>query len=389
MKIDLQNCFWSISLPSQVQGFFSLSSTTAVFQCRRLPFGWTWSPVLAQLFIAYLLIPLRKFPALHYWQYIDDVLLASTDPAFLTAMFSLTCDLLTKAGFLISPKSSTTPSAQITWLGKTLTSTPGHLLITNAPHNVATTILHICYLRLQLPGRKALLRLLGSLQWLGLPGSELGPWLATAYQLAHATPFPVRLPRRIYAKLLRSALLALTPVHPMKLPAPLTLPLLFVDAAPSDNSGCFRVGVVRPGSFATSIPAPGYVNTINAAELYAVLHGAEQAVKRKCPLFSLLSDSSCTYHHLVKLKCAPSLPTHAYLLLRLWKLLNKTNTHFSVSLIPSGMNPADPFSRIHQTPLPVALQIGCLRSTSFCTVPQTLTHPLWLWWRLPFLPEHA
>jgi hypothetical protein len=204
MKIDLQNCFWSISLPSQVRGAFTLSSTSSVFTCRRLPFGWAWSPVLAQLYIAYLLAPLRSFTDLPPWQYYDDILLASTDPAFLTFTFHYTCHLLTTAGFIISPKSSQAPSTEITWLGKTLFSTPGRLTLTNTPLRVASTLLHIAYLRLQLPSRKALLRLLGTLQWLAQPASELCPWLAPAYQLLYTPNFPSRLPRRIYRLLLRA-----------------------------------------------------------------------------------------------------------------------------------------------------------------------------------------
>eukprot|EP00906_Rhabdomonas_costata_P007761 RCo011111 len=99
-------------------------------------------------------------------------------PPFVWSWCHLRCHLLTKAGFIISPKSSSCPSTEITWLGKTLTSAPGRLALTNTPQRVASTLLHIAYLRAQLPSRKALLRLLGTLQWLAAPGSELSPWLA-------------------------------------------------------------------------------------------------------------------------------------------------------------------------------------------------------------------
>ena len=79
-----------------------------------LPFGWSWSPVLAQLFIFAALLPLCGLDDLHHSQYLDDILLASTDPHFLHAMFLYARHLLTNADFLIFPK----PSQWIQWLGK-------------------------------------------------------------------------------------------------------------------------------------------------------------------------------------------------------------------------------------------------------------------------------
>ena len=51
IKIDLLNCFWSIRLPDTVGGEFCGNLYSTTFTTRRLPFGWSWSPVLAQLTI--------------------------------------------------------------------------------------------------------------------------------------------------------------------------------------------------------------------------------------------------------------------------------------------------------------------------------------------------
>ena len=173
----------------------------------------------------------------------------------------------------------------------------------------------------------------------------------------------------------------MTPASPVVTPTPMTLPLLFVDAAPS-STGRYRVGAIRPGSFASSTPSPAYVTTINSAELFAALHGLLQAHKRKCPVLSLFTDSSCAYFDLLRLKCSPSHPHYARMLLRIWKHANKHGILFSLSLIASRKNPADPISRLHMLSLPSALRIACEKSAAFTHVPRTLQHPLWLWWRV-------
>ena len=58
-KLDIANCFWSISLPAKVRGSFVLKSSLGLLQTRRLPFGWSWSPLLAHSFIRTVLAPLR------------------------------------------------------------------------------------------------------------------------------------------------------------------------------------------------------------------------------------------------------------------------------------------------------------------------------------------
>ena len=143
MKVDLQKCFWSILLPPHVQGAFSFASRSHVFACRCLPFGWSWSPILAQLHVRHVLLPLQLFIGRLFWQYVDDVLIAHEDPHFLVFVFHFTCHLLVTANFNISSKSSTSPTTSITWLGKILCSTP--FSITNSVDQVAKAILYIFF----------------------------------------------------------------------------------------------------------------------------------------------------------------------------------------------------------------------------------------------------
>ena len=59
-KLDVSNFFWSLRLPHFVHGSFALSAGSRVFGSRRLPFGWSWSPILAQLTLARILSPLSS-----------------------------------------------------------------------------------------------------------------------------------------------------------------------------------------------------------------------------------------------------------------------------------------------------------------------------------------
>ena len=84
-KVDVQNCFWSISLPPAVTGYFPLHSGVIgcpTYGSRQLPFGWSWSPLLAQLTIHDIITPLHT--VFLCWQFIDDILIAHEDPYFLT-----------------------------------------------------------------------------------------------------------------------------------------------------------------------------------------------------------------------------------------------------------------------------------------------------------------
>ena len=85
-------------------------------------------------------------PDLSPWQFIDGILLVAEDPAYLCFCFHYLTFLLTQAGFLISPKSSSAPTSDITWLGKRLSSPP--LQLRNSPASVARAVLFVSYLYL-------------------------------------------------------------------------------------------------------------------------------------------------------------------------------------------------------------------------------------------------
>ena len=143
--------FWHVSvflqLPADVSGHFvytvaHASGSHSSYGSRALPFGWNWSPLIAQRFIGTIMAALDSLLR-HWWLYIDDLLLAHSDPVFLTFLGAYACHWLQTAGFIISPKSVLAPAQSITWLGKHLDVRTG---ITNLPTRHAQVLL--CHLDL-------------------------------------------------------------------------------------------------------------------------------------------------------------------------------------------------------------------------------------------------
>ena len=83
-KLDISNFFWSLHLPPSVNGCFPISAGDSPFGSRQLPFGWSWSPILAQHTLAAIIAPVLAWPPLLCLQYVDEILLACEDPFFVT-----------------------------------------------------------------------------------------------------------------------------------------------------------------------------------------------------------------------------------------------------------------------------------------------------------------
>ena len=178
VKLDVKNFYWSLKLPSSVSGLFiyTYSSHTGLvrsFGGRSLPFGWSWSPVLAQRSILHFLGPLLPLLST-VWVFYDDILLAHPDPHFLTFLTHFACPLLSSNGLLLSQKSVLVPTTAVVWLGKMISSS-GIRNTTTRSACVLRSIINLFTLRCSWRG---LQRVLGSMQWLASPFSCVGAWLA-------------------------------------------------------------------------------------------------------------------------------------------------------------------------------------------------------------------
>ena len=96
---------------------------------RRLPFGWSWAPCLAQRQMELLISEaMTGFPGVLWMVYYDDLLLASENPDLLSAATKACVDHLLSRNLLLSlHKCTVDPSSRIEWVGKELT----HLEVSN------------------------------------------------------------------------------------------------------------------------------------------------------------------------------------------------------------------------------------------------------------------
>ena len=160
-----------------------------------------------------------------------------------------------------------------------------------------------------------------------------------------------------------------------KLPPPLTQPPVFADAAEA-RPGQFRLRVFRARSFASSVPAAPGISTINAAELTALLHGLSQSAKRRFTFISLLGDNAAAFFTLLRPRCSFRLPSQTRTLFLIWKLVNRSRLRFSLGLVQSAANAADSISRLHSTPIPLAVYDAPTSALALSRAhPQTLVIP--------------
>ena len=343
-KLDVSNFFWSLRLPTEVHGCFPLSAGARTFGSRRLPFGWSWSPNLAQLTLDRFLSPFTFRPALIFFQYLDDILLASPDPYFLTYATNYCIYLISRSNLSLNKKSVLIPCRSIDWLGKHISSGT----ISNSFSRIAYALLHLWSLRCCQLSFRRLQRLLGFLQWLLSPSSLSAPFMSSSYQLLQQAHLPTLLPRHIWFSLLVSCLSAARPLTCRALPPPVCMPLMFCDAAPLPSG--FMAACLRPLSFALAVPTPSWVRSQQTAELYSVFCCLRQAVLSGLSHVCVVVDNEAAYHTVKSGKVSGSVWARVRLLRRINRLCLAHNLHVQLALTASKHNPADHFSRYLSLP---------------------------------------
>lgn len=122
--VDVARCYDSLVLPSELTRRFRFAlrdsnGRYAYYAFERLPFGWHWSPALAQEIVEGCVRGAVKAssPAVRSIVYIDDVLVIGPSPASVAKSVRAVCSRLSDIGFLISPKSNLQPSQVVEFLG--------------------------------------------------------------------------------------------------------------------------------------------------------------------------------------------------------------------------------------------------------------------------------
>ena len=265
-------------------------------------------------------------------------------------------------------KCISTPTTSIQWLGRSMTTTSASITINpQLPAHLCQQLAVLHYSRLD---RRGLQKLLGSVQWISGPASLNAAHLASAYHLLSKRIYP--LPSPITYSILNALLTALLPTFPRKLPPPLTMPIVFTDAAQVPFSPYYRVASTHPHTYATATLAPAWVRTQHQAELYGAFHGIRQAILRGLCYLCLVTDNS-VYCTLKYGKISARCPTRLRILRRIYRLLYQSQCKIQLLLIPSSKNIADPFSRgLLQPPLPHSVYDNTVPYIRYCHTPTRL-----------------
>ena len=283
-KLDLQNAFWSVVLPRGWRGVFVLQTADGrSYRYTCLPFGWRYSPLICQSLVRGIVAAALRGVRARAWVYIDDILVTARSPSKMRRAVQLIIRRLQRAGFIISQKSETTPTMELSFIGKHINTDAGYFQ--NAPGGLRSALR--AWVRAMGRGTiepRRLRKLLGQLCWLSRPNAWLSCFMAGSYQAldSGARWFTRSMARGLGTVLLFSAVAQSYPpdAHEGGMQQVLGKGdlLLFADAAPDGER--FRVGLVGDRRFRRSIRCPAWVTSLQQAELFGIYYACKVAVYR-------------------------------------------------------------------------------------------------------------
>lgn len=352
-KTDLANCYWSIKLPQEWRRVFVVTAGGRRYRITRLPFGWSYSPSICQRLVSGIVRGSLRAPHDDPETYLDDILVAEPSKRRTKRVTRAATSRLRRAGFLISPKSDHDPSTRQLFVGKVLDSKDHSM--SNLAGTVAAALRG--WLRAALRGftsTKLLRSLLGRLQWATRPLGGAGPFLAGSYRALNAATDRVPLSAALSRGMATSIMLACLG-HRFREPTRAKPIILFADAA--EEGARFRVGVVGSKGLYRSTLCPRWVRSLQQAELWGILYAAKLGTYiirnvrgeggDKGILLRVGSDSDVGRHQTLRGKASVQLTSQQRILRSLFWLRLWSGLSLELFRVPSGLNPADPLSRIN------------------------------------------
>ena len=283
-----------------------------------------------------------------FFVYLDDILIVGTR-RFVRKAVCHARQRLQRVGFVISQKSVTELARDLDFVGKVFDLKRG--TVENRPGMLRGLVRLWLLLVLGLLNRKGMERLLGPLEWALRPSAGLGPFLAGAYCWKHAGGS--RVPRALLRPLLTTICFAFVPQkYPVK---------AMVQAEPPDLlGGPCSICRCRPCGtrqfFCWFIPAIGgraYVSVpplgdyLQAAELWGWMQGVRLATYMKWPRVCVGSDSTVARCQIRGQRGAVFCAGQQRMLRALFWLRRWSGIPIVGFYVPSGRNPTDPPSRMH------------------------------------------
>ena len=256
---------------------------------------------------------------------------------------------LQRAGFIISQKSETTPTMELSFIGKHINTDA--VYFQNAPGGLRSALR--AWIRAMGRGTiepRRLRKLLGQLCWLSRPNAGLSCFMAGSYQAldSGARWFTRSMARGLGTVLLFSTVAQSYPpdAHEggmQQVPGKRDL-LLFADAAPDGER--FRVGLVGDRRFRRSIRCPAWVTSLQQAELFGIYYACKLAVYRGHRSVVVGTDSDASRFQVTGQRATACSQAHQRILRRLFWLRLWSHVKLSVFRVDTAENPADPLSRL-------------------------------------------
>ena len=292
IKFDVSNCFWSILMPKRWRGIFQVSVSGQSYAWSSLPFGWKYSPVICQRLMGAPaenpVFDLQVLPFTH----LDDILAARARRDLKRAVRRLR-GWLQRARFVVSPKSSLEPTRVLDFVGKIFDTKTRRM--ENRSGMVTASLRSWLRLRLGLMSRKGFERFLGRLEWALRPQGGTAPFLAGVcmWKLSGEQKVPLCLVRPLLTAVVFAVLPQWYASHPHVWrgpPCSVQDFIIFTDASPRTKRG-FRYGFFVPGSGIRCYKCPAWIESLQQAELLALMQVFKIAVYKGWRRVAVGSDS--------------------------------------------------------------------------------------------------
>ena len=125
-KLDLQNAYWSIRLPTAWRSVFVVGGRSGRrFRYARLPFGWAYSPVICQKLVSSVIRGALSRRGVRGWVYLNDILLSCRSRSRLRGAVRDCIRRLRRAGFFVGAKSEPEPTERLGFFGKQIHNKAG------------------------------------------------------------------------------------------------------------------------------------------------------------------------------------------------------------------------------------------------------------------------
>lgn len=273
------------------------------------------------------------------WQYIDDILMASTDRFFVQFVLLYAQHPPTSSGLIVSKKNhrSFPHNALFGWERKypatasviCLPPWPMHSSTFGSYDTRGSPVVD-CFAVWDMYSGYCV----------ATPPTLLGIFLPLA-----AAPSPAcSSPRNLWRSLVTAWFGTTSALHQRPLPPLLTMSITYCDAAPGPIFS-YMVAAYKRNTFAAAAIAPSWVRYQQSAELYAVFHTIRQLILRKSTHACIAVDNAASYFTISTGRISLRCHDHIRILRRINRLCLESKFQFELILVHSEANAADPFSR--------------------------------------------